>query len=71
MTTPPALGTPVGTSTAARGASTSRAVRFFQVFENLGVLLMIVAVVALVSAATPGFVQPGNISSVLITAAIL
>jgi ribose/xylose/arabinose/galactoside ABC-type transport system permease subunit len=35
------------------------------------VLLMIVVVVALVSVVTPGFVQPGNISSVLITAAIL
>jgi ribose transport system permease protein len=46
-------------------------VRFFQVFENLGVLVMIVVVVALVSTVTPGFVQPGNISSVLITAAIL
>ena len=71
MTDPPALGTSVGTSLPARGASASRAVRFFQVFENLGVLLMIVAVVALVSAVTPGFIQPGNISSVLITAAIL
>ena len=71
MTTPPALGTPVETGTTARGASASRAVRFFQVFESLGVLLMIVVVVALVSAVTPGFVQPGNISSVLITAAIL
>ena len=71
MATPPALGSPVGASLSARGASASRAVRFFQVFENLGVLLMIVVVVALVSAVTPGFIQPGNISSVLITAAIL
>jgi ribose transport system permease protein len=46
-------------------------VRFFQVFENLGVLVMIVVVVALVSTVTPGFLQPGNISSLLITAAIL
>ena len=71
MTTPPALGAPAGAGSPARGASASRAVRFFQVFENLGVLLMIVVVVALVSVVTPGFVQPGNISSVLITAAIL
>ena len=71
MTNPPALGAPAGAGSAARGASASRAVRFFQVFENLGVLLMIVVVVALVSVVTPGFVQPGNISSVLITAAIL
>jgi ribose/xylose/arabinose/galactoside ABC-type transport system permease subunit len=71
MTIPPALGAPAGAGAPARGASASRAVRFFQIFENLGVLLMIVVVVALVSVVTPGFVQPGNISSVLITAAIL
>ncbi len=45
--------------------------RFFQVFENLGVLVMIVVVVALVSTVTPGFLQPGNVSSLLVTAAIL
>ncbi len=45
--------------------------RFFQVFENLGVLVMIGIVVLLVSMVAPGFIQPGNVSSVLVTAAIL
>jgi ribose transport system permease protein len=71
MSTPTAQGAPVETGTPTRRPSASRAVRFFQVFENLGVLLMIIVVVALVSAVTPGFIRPGNISSVLITAAIL
>jgi ribose transport system permease protein len=53
------------------GAPRSRALRFFQLFESLGVLIMIVVVVVLVSAATPNFLKPGNVSSLLITAAIL
>lgn len=49
----------------------SVALRFFQLFESLGVLVMIVLVVALVSSATPNFLQPNNVSSLLITAAII
>jgi ribose/xylose/arabinose/galactoside ABC-type transport system permease subunit len=49
----------------------SRTLRFFQLFESLGVLVMIGIVVALVSAFTPNFLQPHNLSSLLITAAIL
>jgi ribose/xylose/arabinose/galactoside ABC-type transport system permease subunit len=47
------------------------ALRFFQLFESLGVLVMIVLVVALVSTATPNFLQPQNVSSVLVSAAII
>ena len=46
------------------------ALRFFQVFENLGVLVMIVVVVALVAWVTPNFLSPHNVSSLLVTAAI-
>ena len=44
--------------------------RFFQLFESLGVLVMIVLVVALVSTSTRGSCSPG-IRSLLITAAII
>jgi ribose transport system permease protein len=71
MTAAPAPGAPAAAAARERASSASRGVRFFQVFENLGVLVMIVVVVALVSTVTPGFLQPGNISSLLITAAIL
>ncbi len=71
MNAAPSPGAAAVQSGRTRGSSASRAVRFFQVFENLGVLLMIAVVVALVSSVTPGFLQPGNVSSVLITAAIL
>ena len=71
MTAAPAPGAPAAAAARDRASSASRGVRFFQVFENLGVLVMIVVVVALVSTVTPGFLQPGNISSLLITAAIL
>ncbi len=47
-----------------------RALRFFELFENLGVLIMIVVVVALVTSATPAFLSPHNVSSLLVTAAI-
>jgi ribose transport system permease protein len=47
------------------------ALRFFQLFESLGVLVMIVLVVALVAAVTPSFLAPHNVSSVLVTAAII
>jgi ribose/xylose/arabinose/galactoside ABC-type transport system permease subunit len=47
------------------------ALRFFELFESLGVLVMIVLVVALVSTATPNFLQPHNVSSVLVSAAII
>lgn len=47
------------------------ALRFFELFESLGVLVMIVLVVALVSSVTPNFLQPQNVSSVLVSAAII
>jgi ribose transport system permease protein len=47
------------------------ALRFVQLFESLGVVLMIVIVVALVSTVTPNFLKEGNVRSLLITAAIL
>ena len=49
----------------------SLALRFFQLFENLGVLILIVLVVVLVSTATPNFLAPHNVSSVLVSAAII
>lgn len=63
------VGRPSVTET--RTEPRSRTLRFVQLFESLGVLLMIVVVVALVSAVTPNFLKPGNLSSLLITAAIL
>lgn len=52
------------------GRGLDSALRFFQLFENLGVLIMIVVVVALVSSATPNFLSPQNVRSLLVTAAI-
>jgi ribose/xylose/arabinose/galactoside ABC-type transport system permease subunit len=52
------------------GRRVDQALRFFQLFENLGVLVMIVVVVALVSGVTPAFISPQNVSSLLVTAAI-
>jgi ribose transport system permease protein len=49
----------------------SSALRFFQLFESLGVLLMLIIVVALVSIVTPNFLRPNNLSSLAITAAII
>ncbi|MCC7206658.1 MAG: ABC transporter permease [Anaerolineae bacterium] len=49
----------------------SSALRFFQLFESLGVLLLLVIVVVLVSAVTPNFLKPNNLSSLAITAAII
>jgi ribose/xylose/arabinose/galactoside ABC-type transport system permease subunit len=49
----------------------SLALRFFQLFESLGVLIMIVLVAALVYAVEPNFLQPNNVSSVLVSAAII
>ena len=52
------------------GRGLERALRFFQLFENLGVLVMIVIVVALVTWVTPAFLSPHNVTSLLVTAAI-
>jgi ribose/xylose/arabinose/galactoside ABC-type transport system permease subunit len=52
------------------GRGLNSALRFFQLFENLGVLVMIVVVVALVTWVTPAFLSPHNVSSLLVTAAI-
>ncbi len=58
-----------GTSESGRGLTL--ALRFFQLFESVGVLIMIVLVVALVTSVAPNFLQPGNVRSLLITAAII
>lgn len=58
------------TGQARGGRGIDRALRFFQLFENLGVLVMIVVVVALVASVTPAFLSPHNVSSLLVTAAI-
>ena len=52
------------------GHGLQQAVRFFELFENLGVVVMIVLVVTLVASITPAFLSPNNVSSVLVTAAI-
>ena len=49
----------------------SSALRFFQLFESLGVLLLLLIVVGLVSAVTPNFLKANNLSSLAITAAII
>jgi ribose/xylose/arabinose/galactoside ABC-type transport system permease subunit len=49
----------------------SLALRFFQLFESLGVLVMIVLVAGLVYVVEPNFLQPQNVSSVLVSAAII
>lgn len=58
-----------GTEESGRGLTL--ALRFFQLFESLGVLIMIVLVVALVTSVAPNFLQPANVRSLLITAAII
>jgi ribose transport system permease protein len=58
----------VGAREGSRGID--QALRFFQLFENLGVLIMIVLVVALVTWVTPAFLSSHNVSSLLVTAAI-
>jgi len=59
------------TGTKESGGGLTLALRFFQLFESLGVLIMIVVVVALVSSVAPNFLQPANVRSLLITAAII
>jgi ribose transport system permease protein len=61
----------VGTAGASQNRGLAIALRFFQLFESLGVLIMIVIVVALVAAVTPAFLAPHNVSSVLVSAAII
>jgi ribose transport system permease protein len=63
-----ATGERLGADQSRRGLD--RALRFFQLFENLGVLVMIIVVVALVTWVTPNFLSPHNVSSLLVTAAI-
>jgi ribose transport system permease protein len=62
---------PVTGATANGNRGLSLALRFFQLFESLGVLIMIVLVVALVYAVEPNFLLPHNVSSVLVSAAII
>jgi ribose/xylose/arabinose/galactoside ABC-type transport system permease subunit len=45
-------------------------VRFFQVFESLGVLAMLVIVVIVASVIAPGFFTPTNLTNLVITASI-
>ena len=59
------------TGTEESGRGLTLALRFFQLFESLGVLIMIVLVVALVTSVAPNFLQPANVRSLLITAAII
>lgn len=61
---------PGAASTQGGGRGLDRTLRFFQLFENLGVLVMTVVVVALVTWVTPAFLSPNNVSSLLVTAAI-
>lgn len=49
----------------------SSALRFFQLFESLGVLVLLLIVILLVSVVTPNFLRPQNLSSLAITAAII
>ncbi len=46
------------------------AIRFFQVFESLGVLLMLVIVLVVASLLAPGFFTVTNLTNLLITASI-
>lgn len=61
---------PRAAGTRGGGHGLERALRFFQLFENLGVLVMTVVVVALVTWVTPAFLSPHNVTSLLVTAAI-
>ena len=71
MATPPALGTPVGTSLSARGASALQGRPLLPGLREPRRAAHDRGGRGFVSAVTPGFIQPGNISSLLITAAIL
>lgn len=59
------------TANASGNRGLALALRFFQLFESLGVLIMIVVVVALVFSVAPNFLRPSNVSSLMVTAAII
>ncbi len=51
--------------------SLSSALRFFQLFESLGVLLMLIIVVGFVSFLSPVFLTANNLANLVITASII
>jgi ribose transport system permease protein len=59
------------TSPATGSASLSFVVRFFQVFESLGVLAMLLIVFTVTSIIAPGFFTTTNLTNLVITASIM